>query len=284
MHLTRIALLLVLFSSLFTLPSCNTDADVVPPSVEILSISVLPRPDTICGSLEPTVYRLNDSIEIAFQLKFSDDVALSQYKIDIHNNFDCHGHAGSLPGFTVPGVSNLTSDWSLLSIQPLSGTEQIVTGTLRSPANPTAGAYHFQIQVIDEAGNDIPNAGYASIILRNTRDSIAPQVQVLQPTGTAFTATRGTPINFSGTVTDNYSLSEGGNGVLFLTYTDLNSGNTFTSNQVFFFDNSVGATYPFNFNFAFPVTVPTGNYRVSLRANDGVNNPSNTVSFNVNLQ
>ena len=67
---------------------------------------------------------------------FRDNEALSQYKVDIHNNFDCHGHARS------------TQDWTVLEVLDIEGTEQRVSRSLSVPDDVTAGNYHFHVQVI----------------------------------------------------------------------------------------------------------------------------------------
>jgi hypothetical protein len=91
-------------------------------------------------------------------------------------------------------------------------------------------------------------------------------------------------VRFAGEVTDNYSLSEGGNGVLFLTYTDLNSGNTFIgSGAVSPFESNVEKSFAFDFEFTVPATLRTGDFRFSLRAHDGVRNVAEAAHFAVRV-
>ena len=265
--------------------SCgDSDVDLAAPSMTIMSLSPQPRTGDICGTVEDTVFHLKGGEELQFEALFRDDVALSQYKIDIHNNFDCHGHGGGAPAVSIPGIANQTMDWAELQIGDLTGKEQLVSRKLRVPENVTAGAYHFQIQVIDEAGNDNPFANFYSLKVLNARDTIAPQIAATQPAQSSFAVAKGNTIRFEGEVADNYSLSEGGNGVLFLTYTDLSSGNTFiASGMVFPFDNTVEKSHAFGFDFLVPLTLKTGAFRFSLRAHDGVRNVGDAVHFEVQV-
>ena len=260
------------------------DVDVTPPTMEVISYTPVPIEDEICGAQEPTVFRLTGGDELTFDVVFSDNEALSQYKVDIHNNFDCHGHGGGVaPSIPAPNIDNQTTDWTVLEIQNISGTSTPVQQTLNVPQNVTAGNYHFHIQVIDEEGNDSPFANFFSLKIKNPVDDVPPQINIQEPANSSFTVKKGEVINFVGQVTDNRSLSDGGNGVLYLAYTDLSSGNTFTTNEVFAFDANVDANYNFDFEYTVPQTLVTGTYRLSLGANDGVRNVAPFVFFEVEV-
>lgn len=61
----------------------------------------------ICRTVEQNVVTLTSLDSLVLDMTFSDDVALSQYKIDIHHNFDCHIHR--------------SEPWKLVQIFPLDG-------------------------------------------------------------------------------------------------------------------------------------------------------------------
>jgi len=270
----------------FFMVGCGTaEVDTIPPTMEEVVYTPQPVENEVCGSQEPVVFRLTNNQDLRFDVVFKDDEALSQYKIDIHNNFDCHGHGGgSAPNIPVVGVENETTDWSVLDIQNLIGIESPVLRTLTVPDNVTAGNYHFHIQVIDEAGNDSPFANFTSLKIKNLRDTITPEITVQQPESSGFSKNKGEVIRFVGQVTDNHSLSDGGNGILYLAYTDLSSGNTFTTDQAFAFDANVENAYDFDFEFIIPQTlVSNRTYRFSLGANDGVRNVAPFVFFDVEV-
>lgn len=262
----------------------DAPVDVVPPAMQFLNLQPQPVAMEVCGVVEDSVFQLLSGDTLSFDVLFSDDVALSQYKIDIHQNFDCHGHGGgAAPGGTQPQVSNQTTDWAVLEIIDLSGTQQTETKSMLVPENVTAGIYHFQVQVIDESGNDNPLANIYSLRLLNTRDTIAPELMLTQPSQTSLSAARGSAIQFAGEVTDNYSLSEGGNGLVFVSYTDLSTSNTFLTPAVILFDDEVGESFSFDMEVVIPQTLKPGNYRYSVWTFDGVRNVAVPKVFEVTV-
>lgn len=266
--------------------ACGKDnTDLTPPTIQELSYTPQAVAAEICGSEEATVFELIGGQDFKYNLQFTDDQALTQYKIDIHNNFDCHGHGGgSAPNIAVPNVDNQTTDWTVLQIFNISGTSATVDERLQVPDNVTAGNYHFHIQVIDESGNDSPFSNFYSMKIKNPEDDIAPTITLDQPaSNNNIQIQRGESIRFAGKVTDNRALGLGGNGVLYLAYTDLSSGNTFTSDKAFAFDNNVGTEYNFDFEWTVPQTLVSGNYRLSLGANDGVRNVADFVFFEATI-
>ena len=273
-----------LISLLFLIGCAKDDPDISAPTIEIVEYIPTPMEDSICGAIEPVVFNLKGGETFTFDVIFSDDQALSQYKVDIHNNFDCHGHGGgSAPAVTIPNVDNQTTDWTVLDIQSISGDLAPIKWTIEVPENVTAGNYHFHLQVIDEVGNDSPFANFHSMKIYNPLDSIAPQINVQEPVSRNLAINKGESIHFVGRVTDNRSLSDGGNGVLYLAYTDLSTGNTFATNKAFPFDVNVGTSYDFDFEFEIPQTLVSGDYRFSLGANDGVRNVAAFDFFDVEV-
>ena len=275
---------LLLLSLLFAISCSDDEPDITPPTMEVLEYNPPPGADSICGAVEQVVFRLIGGAELSFDVIFNDDEKLSQYKIDIHNNFDCHGHGGgSAPSVTVPNVNNQTTDWTVLDIQDLNGNMESIFRTLSVPQNVTAGNYHFHLQVIDESGNDSPFANFNSLKIYNPVDSVAPKIHVSEPTSRTLNSRKGDRIRFIGQVTDNRSLSDGGNGVLYLAYTKLSTGNTFSTNIAFPFDENVDRTFNFDFEYEIPRTLTSGDYRISLGANDGVRNVGAFQFFEVNV-
>lgn len=259
------------------------EVDITPPTLEA-TYTPMPVAAEICGAEEPEVFLLTGGEQLKFDVIFNDNTALSQYKVDIHNNFDCHGHGGgSAPSVIVPNVANQTEDWTVLDIQDLSGTSSSVERTFNVPENVTAGNYHFHLQVIDESGNDSPFANFLSLKIKNPLDEMPPHISVDEPSPRNFSINKGGAIRFIGQVTDDRSLSDGGNGVLYLAYTDLNSGNTFSTNVAFPFDENVEQVFNFDFEYTVPQSLTTGNYRFSLGANDGVRNVAEFQFFEVEV-
>ena len=250
--------------------ACKQAVDVAPPSVEVLSFTPAPRTGLVCGESSANVFFVESGGTLSFELRFRDNEALSQYKIDIHSNFDCHGHARK------------TEDWSVLEVIDLSGTEQVVSRSLVVPDDVTAGTYHFQIQAIDQAGNEDPFANYYDIQVTNQRDTVPPTLMVDAPSERSFQAGKGSSLRFAGMVMDNYSLLEGDNGRLLLTYREAEGGNRFTA-----FEQPFGGVDPrgeaFDLTWEVPATLPAGTYELVLSAYDGVNNESERQRFTVEI-
>ncbi len=275
----------VLILGVLMILSCGKEGvDISPPTLTFRYLNPAPHQGEICGVIEDSVFHLIGGDVLALGILFKDDRALSQYKIDIHQNFDCHGHGGSAsPGFSTPSMNGETEDFSVLRIVSLSGVMQEVSESIEVPLNVTAGSYHFQVQVIDEAGNDNPQANIYSLKVLNPSDTINPILTVSSPQA-SFSVKKGDSVGFSGKLTDNRSLSEGGNGVLFLTYTDRSSGNTFLTDEVFPLAEIPDAmSYEFQFDFTVPVTLKAGSYYFTLRAQDGVRNVGMPVQFTVEV-
>ncbi|TNF28312.1 MAG: DUF4625 domain-containing protein, partial [Bacteroidetes bacterium] len=194
-----------------------------------------------------------------------------QYKLDLHSNFDCHGHANKTN----------TTDWYLISIEDLSGATSTVTRQLPVPADVTSGLYHFSIQATDISGNNSITSIY-SLQVTNGTDDEPPTLNVSAPSGTGFSVQKGTDVNFNGNLTDNLPLGIGGNGRLELRYwSQVNQtvNTLYTENLA----SSAQTSYDFNFNATVPITTVSGTYIFELRGFDGVNNPSNAVQFTVEI-
>jgi hypothetical protein len=280
----RKILLLVVPFVLFAMSCSDDDLDLTPPTITFTSLQPAPQSLEVCGVLEDSVFVLCGGELLAFEVIMRDDVSLSQYKIDIHQNFDCHGHGGgAAPGGAIPNLPGNTTDWAYLSIENLTGQEEVISWQLAAPENVTAGFYHFQVQVLDEAGNDSPNANFYSLRLLNPRDTLAPELLLTQPSESSFSIARGSKIEFAGQLTDDQPLGEGGNGVVFVSYTDLSTSNTFLTPAVERLGAGTGTSVSFNFEVTVPLTLKAGAYRYTIWAFDGVRNIASPRHYEVNV-
>jgi hypothetical protein len=268
--LSHTALALLVCATLF---SCGGNADLEAPQIEFISQQPLPVEDQICGHTEAFVYHLWQSDPFEIVLKVSDNEALGELKIDIHPNYDCHGHAR---------LSDNTEDWSVLDIRALEGSEQEVSIILQAPANPTAGTYHFSIQAVDAKGNDNPNQVVRSIVLHHGGDEIAPSLSISAPSESSLILNRGDVFNVQGTLSDNLALGSGGNAAVTLSYIRMASGNKFEAEHLDI-PSSATDSYPFSMNFEIPQSLVKGEYQFVLEAWDGVNNKAQSYFWSVNL-
>jgi hypothetical protein len=225
----------------------------------------------VCGELEDNVITLNSTDTLGLTFRLTDDQELSQYKIDLHSNFDCHGHSGKTE----------TTQWSVLSIEDVAGSDQTITRQFAVPTDVTTGLYHMSVQATDAAGNEAQTIIY-DLSVANATDTEAPILNATVPASSSFSAQKGTSVNFQGSLTDNSPLGSGTNGRLELRYWST-TNQTIVSLYEEDIDNAVAETYNFNFDADIPSTVADGTYIFELRAFDAVNNPSNTVQYTVEV-
>lgn len=253
------------------LSSCRPEpVDEAPPTMLLSSFDPFPQPDTICGELENWVFHVQGGDTLKLDALFTDNEGLSQYKLDIHQNFDCHGHKDN------------TQDWTLLEIVDLEGPAASFKLALPVPANVTAGAYHFQIQVLDASGNEDEEQAIFSIKVLNPLDTLPPALQLTNPAQTELTVSKGESVLFSGQLSDSGSLMEGGNGRVECWYTRQATGNSFLAwSQA----APAGSTNAFDFseNFTIPTSLVAGAYTFTLRGYDGVNNEGIPRTFKINI-
>lgn len=259
------------FLSIALLIQSCTEPDNTSPVFEILGVSPEPGEGLVCGEPENNVITLTstDTLEITFRL--TDDEELSQYKIDIHSNFDCHGHSGKTE----------TTEWSVVSIEDVAGSDRTITRQLAVPTDVTTGLYHFSIQATDAAGNEAQTI-YYDLVATNASDSEVPVLSTTAPSTQNLNVQKGTSVSFAGTLSDNNPLGSGTNGRLELRYWST-SNQTVNTLYEEVLDGSIGTTYNFNFDADVPATVANGTYIFELRAFDAVNNPSNAVQFTVEI-
>ncbi|WNJ17170.1 DUF4625 domain-containing protein [Pontibacter sp. G13] len=259
-----------LIASLLLVSACKEDVDTAAPEMEIISSTPALKSGMICGEISDQVFELRSSESFTLDVVFRDNEELSQYKIDIHNNFDCHGHARN------------TDDWTVLEVVDISGTEVSSTLEIPVPDDVTAGTYHFQVQVVDEAGNDDPFAQIFDLRVWNSTDTIAPTISLTAPAGEIGSVAKGGSIPFEGSVIDNYSLGEGGNGRLVLTAQESSSTNI-REVEMINFSEAIGDRATFDFEAEIPQTWSAGTYDFVLSAYDGVNNESERIRWTVEI-
>lgn len=132
---------------LFCMTACE-QADTVPPTIVVASLE------------EDAAIKAGE--ELCVQVTFTDNKALSAYKINIHPNFNGHSHApmrqenparaASEESKTVDFEITLTS---ASQNDPLTGTNCFRDIDIDIPDNATPGNYHLLIYCTDAAGNEM---------------------------------------------------------------------------------------------------------------------------------
>lgn len=256
---------------IFVLSICSCvkgDKDTEPPQVEIISWSPIPVWSMVCD-VEDEVIVLDSDDSIVIDLKVTDNEDLSQIKIDIHENFDCHGHRSN------------TEDWLLQDIRNISGSlfeDKII---LKPPLDVTSGNYHLGIFAVDLSGNVSDRSIFYNLRLRNVSDTIAPILDLIQPVD-GVAVRRGDSINFSGVVSDNRSLRMGGNAEILVRYRRKDSSLFFTATSLKLSDVS-DLDYQFSLDWNIHRTLLAGEYIVRIWAYDGVRNESEPVTLSLTV-
>lgn len=107
--------------------------------------------------------KLKVDSHIHFDMYLEDNEELRSYKVEIHNNFDGHGHTkAESTGETVDFSFNRSWDVSGLKNKNIHHHE------IEIPANATHGAYHFMVYCTDAAGNESYVA--RNIVISDTGD------------------------------------------------------------------------------------------------------------------
>ncbi|HBH06934.1 MAG TPA: hypothetical protein DDX92_10085 [Flavobacteriales bacterium] len=142
--------LIVLFSVIVSSCEKDEEIDTTKPAIDFSISGAFP---TSCSD---TVYF---GEPFAFRLKFTDNVELGSYSIDIHHNFDHHSHSTEAvecnldpkkdPVNAYTGIADFTI--------PDGRTEYITDDPLSIPLSNTIGQfdegdYHFLIRVTDKEG------------------------------------------------------------------------------------------------------------------------------------
>jgi hypothetical protein len=107
-----------------------------------------PSPDVtkpVITLLSPSLtqtYRVGDTI--VFSARFTDNAALRQAKLEIHDAFDGHTH----------GKNSNISPFKFERIFDIKGTNDSINYRIPIPATAASGPYHFIVKVTDAAGNE----------------------------------------------------------------------------------------------------------------------------------
>ncbi len=268
----RYSIFFGLLGSMIFLAGCGKDLpDNIPPHLEVFSILPAPEPYKVCGALELDVIVIRPGEQLNIHVLMTDDIGLSQYKLDIHPNFDCHGHR------------EMTSDWNVQQITDLHGvTEVEKVISVAPPAYVTAGIYHMSIQLVDLAGNEDLNTRFYDLKVFNPEDTIAPEIILSSPSTLQFGIARGDVLTLSGVITDNRPFNLGGNARIRLTYIRDNSDIRLNALEHSLNHVDTGE-YPFDLAYTIPQTLVPGRYFYTLEAYDGVNNSSEVIIFDLQI-
>lgn len=259
----RVAFLIIL---VIFLSSCESESPApagnqnLPEKPAIAMLNVAPSSETldICGENDPNAIALSSADTLKLTINLKALYGLSQYKIDIHSNFDCHAHGRMAQDVGVP--------WQVLEVQDVEGYDVTVDKNLSIPSDVQAGNYHFMLQALDLKGNEAEWVLY-SLKVTNETDTEKPVITFIDPSTDSISVAIGETIDFKMNITDNQDLFGGRVDVTYL-----NSSNTeFTADQYYFPENA-GSEIMYDFSFAFPSSPASGDYTFIAKVYDALGN------------
>jgi len=128
---------------LFFLMACEDDDEAVDVTAPTITVS-----EPVMGE------SFDEGGTIHFEAEFEDDIGLSTYNINIHNNFDGHSHARLA-----------ATAFAFNQSYDLSGTLDDVHQDVAIDADVIAGPYHFIVEAIDASGNSTTFAEGTSVTM-----------------------------------------------------------------------------------------------------------------------
>lgn len=255
------SLLLLLLG--LSMTACKKDVDNTAPVFEILNAVPAFQAAEVCGELASKVITVYTKDTIVWDVSMTDNEALSQYKIDIHENFDCHGHRSPL------------NAWSLQKIVNLEGASVQEAINIVVPEDARAGTYHLQIRLLDDSGNEGTPAIY-SLKVKNQQDTIAPTL-TLTNTLLTHSIQKGGQFNIKGSLSDDLILNGGQLELVYFTTT----GNRQVATKLDIQTNT--KDHNFSIDYTIPTTFVDGKYDFYLYGYDSVGNASAKIAFEVSV-
>lgn len=132
---------------------------------------------------------------INYSANLTDNENLKQFKIDLHDGFDGHGHNKVT---TYPA-------YSYSNIGDIEGTTYQLTLAATVPTTVAAGPYHIQLRALDESGNESPMQEIDLILTRADQAVVNVTNFDLSQTNTAAIGGR---LTLAGAVTDDIDVAE----------------------------------------------------------------------------
>ena len=223
--------------------SCNKEIDETPPVIENM---------TIDGESDEIYLPIESTFEITALI--NELGGKGQMKLDIHSNFDGHGHKNDLV------------DYSHIEIYDIEGENHTFTDSYTIPDDVKAGPYHVGLFAIDEAGNESNEAIMDLIVTRLD----APQVNITAPDfSNDLTYASGDTIHLEGIVADDESLVE-----VIVSLKQINGDGEAYNNDFDLASNPQSWDFQTdgNLNIAIASGLPTGKYSLLIRAEDNLGN------------
>lgn len=222
------------------------------PVITIISQSSPTVSEYLCDALFDNILKVATGDTLQFTFYFQATNQLSQYKIDAHNNFDCHVHGKSV-------------NWSVLKITDLTGTEATIEEGLIIPENASVGNYHLMIRLLDIYGYEAEVKEF-NVIIYNPEDEEGPQISTTAPVESSVFQ-HWDSVHFQGLITDNLSLED---SRFELKFTDSND-QTYNLYEIFYSQGTT-TSYTIDTSYVIGPFIAPGEGYFTIKAYDKANN------------
>lgn len=226
-------------------PQENNDQDLNPPAIDSVAIN---------GKDHDIRLQAGDTMEL--QMLVSDDQALQEVKVEVHDIFDGHSHG-----------KRLLNKWSSLRTLPVSGKEAQLNETFLVPGLATAGRYHAVVRALDATGNEAPFKEIAFVVVNGQQ----PTFNVTSPDfSQEVHAPKGSTFSLAGTINDPQDLEE---ILVRISPADHDHGGVPLVEKDYDLPGGSDASFDLsNFSVAIPANAETGYYHLEISALDGEGN------------
>ncbi|MFB2121434.1 DUF4625 domain-containing protein [Parapedobacter sp. 2B3] len=147
MEKLQIKRIIIAFGIISLALACSKDADTVDTEYPVIDGNFAEASPQQCG----TIQRGETFI---FRARFSDNVALGAFSLDIHNNFNHHSHSTEVEACDMEPVKTPENDFEYIKDINIPGAPKTYEAEVEIaiPADIDPGDYHFMIKVTDATG------------------------------------------------------------------------------------------------------------------------------------
>ncbi len=142
----------LIFLLLIAVAGCKKTTDDPNPSpqkpvISVIETSVPKTSAVICGEYHDNILAIVAPGSLVLKLRFQSEQSLSQAKLSVHSNFDCHSHGRV-------AASGDDDEWELTENISLTGKDTTLNIKLDVPEQATPGNYDLIIRLLDVSGNE----------------------------------------------------------------------------------------------------------------------------------
>lgn len=138
---------IALLIGLLSLASCSSDNNEIDTEYPVIDISASNAFPIQCSEI-------TRGQKITFRAKFTDNVALGSYSLDIHHNFDHHTHSTEVNNCVADPIKKPVNPMLYINSVTIPNGEKSYEAVqeITIPTDIDPGDYHFMIRLTDKEG------------------------------------------------------------------------------------------------------------------------------------